>query len=118
MSKLKEIITEQLNKLKNEAKNKINNITSKIPKYFDNFIELIDKILNLKFEGITIIKDKKINIINHILNFILEVESGNIKLKKASVIVKNIFFITKIVIYSLILNNIDSYRILPMNLIS
>ena len=79
--KLKEIITEQLNELKNEAKNKINNITSKIPKYFDNFIELIDKILNLKFEGITIIKDKKINIINHILNFILEVESGNIKLK-------------------------------------
>ena len=78
--KLKTIINEQLNELKNEAKNKINNITSKIQKFFDIFIEIIDKILNLKFEGITN-EDKKINIINHILNFILEVETGKIKLK-------------------------------------
>ena len=78
--KLKTIITDQLNELKNTAKDNIYNITSKIPKYFDNFIELIDKVLGLKFEGITN-EDKKISIINHILKFILEVETGNIKLK-------------------------------------
>ena len=76
---LKSIITEKLDELKNECKNTVNNIDFKFLKYFDDFNSLIDKISNLKFEHY---EDKKIKILDTILNFILDIEAGNIAIKE------------------------------------
>ena len=75
---LKDIIIDKLNELKKSAKDNISNITSKVPKYFDSFIQLIDSVLNLNFGTF---QNKKIIISEYILNFILEVEVGNINSK-------------------------------------
>ena len=75
---LRDIIIDKLNELKKSAKDNINNMTSKLPKYFVSFIQLIDSILNLNFGTF---QNERIIISENILNFILEIENGNIKLK-------------------------------------
>ena len=76
---VRSIIIDKMNALKQEIKNKIEDIASKIPNYFNDFNELIDKVLNLKFETY---KEHKIVVLKHILNFFLEVETGKIKLEE------------------------------------
>ena len=75
---LKDNIINQLNEIKDEAKNKITSITSKIPNFFDNFTNLIDEIIGLNFGPFN---EKKIDISEHIMNFILEIVSGNIEIQ-------------------------------------
>ena len=76
---LKKNIIDELDEIKNEAKNKVKDITSIIPNFFDNFTNLIDNIMGIKFGPFN---ENKIDICKHITTFILEVEQGNIKLKE------------------------------------
>ena len=75
---IKNNINDKLNEIKKETKNKINTISSKIPNFIDNFTNLIDNILKINFGPYD---NNKIDICEHISTFILEVESGNIKVK-------------------------------------
>ena len=79
ITKIKKIILDKLNKLKQETKNKLEKLTSKIPLFFDEFIQTIDKILNLNFCEYN---NQKLTITQCILNFILDIEAGNINIKK------------------------------------
>ena len=77
LSRAENIIIDELNKIKNEAKNKIEQVSNIIPNYFNDLINLMDNILKLNFGPF---QDNKLEISEHILNFIIEIESGNIKI--------------------------------------
>ena len=79
MKNLELVINKKLNEIKEKAKNKIDIISLKIPNFFNIFINFIDDILKLNFGTYD---EYKIDILEHINTFILEVESGNIDLKQ------------------------------------
>ena len=79
MRKIKNYIFQKLNDIQNIAKESIEKISSIIPNCFENLIILIDSVLNLNFGSFD---EHKINISEHLLNFLIQIESGNIKLKK------------------------------------
>ena len=75
---LKDIINKNLNDIKEKTKKKISELTNIIPDFIDYIDKIIDKILNLDFGTFS---EDKINISEHIMNFISEVLSDNIKLQ-------------------------------------
>ena len=79
MRKIKNYIFQKLNDIQNIAKESIQKISSIIPNCFENLIGLIDAVLNLNFGSFD---ENKINICEYILNFLIQIESGNIKLTK------------------------------------
>ena len=74
----KDIINKNLNDIKEKTKTKIYELTNIIPDFIDYIDKIIDKILNLDFGTFS---EDKINISEHIMNFISEVLSDNIKLQ-------------------------------------
>ncbi len=74
----KDIINKNLNDIKEKTKTKIYELTNIIPDFIDYIGNIIDEILNLDFGNFS---EDKINISEHIMNFISEVLSDNIKLQ-------------------------------------
>ena len=76
---LEKYVHEKLDGIKQKVEEEIGNISLIIPNYLEKFIAFIDKIINLNFGKFD---EHKIDISEQILNFIIEVESGNIELEK------------------------------------
>ena len=74
----KDIINKNLNDIKEKTKTKIYELTNIIPDFIDYIDKIIDEILNLDFGNFS---EDKINISEHIMNFISEVLSDNIQLQ-------------------------------------
>ena len=74
----KDIINKNLNDIKEKTKTKIYELTNIIPDFIDYIDTIIDEILNLDFGNFS---EDKINISEHIMNFISEVLSDNIQLQ-------------------------------------
>ena len=74
----KDIINKNLNDIKEKTKTKIYELTNIIPDFIDYIGNIIDEILNLDFGNFS---EDKINISEHIMNFISEVLSDNIQLQ-------------------------------------
>ena len=110
---LKHYINQKLNDIKEESKNKIKNITSKIPNFIDNFTNLIDNILAIDFGPF---KENKIDICHHITTFILEIQSGNIKIEHENenneIITENLFEL--LVVYLNQQLNIEKQNVIEM----
>lgn len=79
MRKIKNYTIEKLKAIEKTTKKSIENISSIIPNFFEKLINLINDILNLEFGPYD---ENKINICELLINFLIEIESGNIELKK------------------------------------
>ena len=78
MRKIKDFVINQINLVKNKSKDIIKNISSIVPNYIDKFIPIIEAILKLNFGPF----DEKKNVVtDHILNFFIAIESGQIEIK-------------------------------------
>ena len=82
ISKLNKLMNNQINELKQETKTHLEKLTSKFPEFFDEFIELIDKIFKINFG---IYQNKKAIITQHILNLILDIEAGKVNIRKNNI---------------------------------
>ena len=78
MRKIKNFIVQKLNAINKKAKDIIGKVSTIIPKFFDKLINVIDSVLNLNFGPFD---EHKINICELLMNFLIEIESGNIELK-------------------------------------
>ena len=79
MRKIRDLIIQKLKAIENKAKDCIAKISSIIPNFFGNLLNLINNVLKLDFGPFD---ENKINISELLLNFLIEIETGNIKLKK------------------------------------
>ena len=77
LGNIENFIIIKLNNIKKEARNKIGQFCSIIPNYFDDLIKLMDTILKFNFGPF---QENKLEISEHIMNFFLEIESGNIEI--------------------------------------